>query len=71
MEGIARSFGQKIQRNAELEAAIRGYYAAELIEPNLRMADVPEGVKLIGGRALVPRHRCRECLYFSRRPRNL
>jgi molybdenum cofactor synthesis domain-containing protein len=52
MEGIARSFGQKIQRNAELEAAIRGYYAAELIEPNLRMADVPEGVKLIGGPGL-------------------
>ena len=52
MEGIACAFGQKIQRNAELEAAIRGYYAAELIEPNLRMADVPEGVKLIGGPGL-------------------
>jgi molybdenum cofactor synthesis domain-containing protein len=52
MEGIARGFGQKIQRNPELEAALRGYYAAELVEPNLRMADVPEDARLIGGPGL-------------------
>jgi len=52
MEGIARGFGQKIQRNPELEAALRGYYAAELVEPNLRMADVPDGARLIGGPGL-------------------
>ena len=52
MEGIARGFGQKIQRNPDLEAALRGYYAAELVEPNLRMADVPDGARLIGGPGL-------------------
>jgi len=52
MEGVARGFGQTIKRNAELEAALRGYYAAELVEPNLRMADVPEGTKLIRGPGL-------------------
>jgi molybdenum cofactor synthesis domain-containing protein len=52
MEGIARGFGQKVQRNPELEAALRGYYAAELVEPNLRMADVPDGARLIAGPGL-------------------
>ena len=47
MEGIAAAFGQEIRRNADLEAALRGYYSADLVEPNLRMADVPAGVRLI------------------------
>jgi len=47
MEGIALAFDQKILRNPELEAALRGYYPADLVEPNLRMADVPAGVRLI------------------------
>src|SRR5678816_1230654 len=33
MDGIAAAFGRKIQRSPELEDAIRGYYAAELVEP--------------------------------------
>ena len=52
MEGIARAFGRKLVRNPELEAALRGYYAADLVEGNLRMADVPEGVRLVGGPGL-------------------
>src|SRR6185295_5329508 len=40
MEGIAGAFGREIQRNPELETALRGYYPADLVEPNLRMADV-------------------------------
>jgi molybdenum cofactor synthesis domain-containing protein len=52
MEGIALGFGQKIRRNAELEVALRGYYDADLVEANLRMADVPEGARLIGGPGL-------------------
>ena len=52
MEGVAAAFGRRIQRNPELEAALRGYYAADLVEPNLRMADVPEGVQLIAGPGL-------------------
>jgi molybdenum cofactor synthesis domain-containing protein len=49
MEGVALAFGRRIVRNPELEAALRGYYSPELVEPNLRMADVPEGTRLIGG----------------------
>ena len=49
MEGIALAFGRRIRRDPELEAALRGYYAPELVEPNLRMADVPEGTRLITG----------------------
>jgi FAD synthetase len=52
MDGIARAFDRKIGRNPQLEAALRGYYPAELVEPNLRMADVPEGARLIGGPGL-------------------
>src|SRR5262245_40737147 len=52
MEGIALAFHRRIQRNPALEAALRGYYSPELVEPNLRMADVPEGVQLIGGPGL-------------------
>jgi molybdenum cofactor synthesis domain-containing protein len=47
MHGIARAFGQNVRRNPELEAALRGYYPPELVEPNLLMADVPEESKLI------------------------
>jgi molybdenum cofactor synthesis domain-containing protein len=49
MDGIAVAFNRKIHRNPQLETALRGYYPAELVEPNLRMADVPEGARLIGG----------------------
>jgi molybdenum cofactor synthesis domain-containing protein len=49
MDGIAQAFERKVRRNLELEAALRGYYPADLVEPNLRMADVPEGARLVGG----------------------
>jgi molybdenum cofactor synthesis domain-containing protein len=52
MDGIALAFGRKIHRDPQLEAALRGYYPAHLVEPNLRMADVPEGARLIGGPGL-------------------
>jgi len=47
MHGIAMAFGRNIRRNPELEAALRGYYPADLVEPNLLMADVPEDSRLI------------------------
>ena len=52
MEGIAGAFGKNIRRHSQLEAALRGYYPAALVEPNLRMADVPEGARLIDGPGL-------------------
>src|SRR6476646_240469 len=52
MEGIAAAFGQSIQRNSELESSIRRFYSPELIDGNLRMADVPDGARLVGGKGL-------------------
>jgi len=52
MAGIALALGRGIRRNTEFESAIRGYYAASLIEPNLRMADIPEGASLIYAQGL-------------------
>jgi molybdenum cofactor synthesis domain-containing protein len=52
MEGIALAFGRKIRRDPRLETALRGYYSPDLVEPNLRMADVPEGTRLIGSPGL-------------------
>jgi molybdenum cofactor synthesis domain-containing protein len=52
MEGIAQAFGRSIQRNSELESSIRRFYSPELIDGNLRMADVPDGARLVGGKGL-------------------
>src|SRR5262245_12276455 len=50
MAGIADAFGQRIQRNSEMEGIIRRFYARELIDGNLTMADIPEGARLVGGK---------------------
>jgi len=52
MEGIADAFGRRIHRNLEIEASIRHFYPHELIDGNLRMADVPEGSRLVGGKGM-------------------
>ena len=52
MDSIAAAFGRRIHRNAEIEASIRHFYARELIDGNLRMADVPEGARLVGGKGM-------------------
>ncbi len=49
MEGIAAAFGRPIQRHPELESVLRQHYR-EGIEANLRMADIPEGARLVGGK---------------------
>jgi len=49
MDGIAAAFDQKVKRQPELEQTLRRYYSADVIEANLRMADVPEGARLVGG----------------------
>lgn len=48
MEGIAQAFGRRISRNTQLEETIRQHYPQDVLEPNLRMADVPEGARLVG-----------------------
>jgi molybdenum cofactor synthesis domain-containing protein len=52
MEGIADAFGRRICRDPQLEISIRQFYARELIDGNLRMADVPEGARLVGGKGM-------------------
>jgi FAD synthetase len=51
MAGVARAFGTRVIRHAELEALLRGYYGPRLQERNLRMADVPEGAHFVHGDA--------------------
>src|SRR6185436_13112521 len=50
MDGIALAFNQKVRRHPELESILRRYYSDDLLEANLRMADVPEGARLVGGK---------------------
>jgi len=52
MDSVANAFGRRILRNAQLESSIRHFYAPEFIDGNLRMADVPEGARLVGGKGL-------------------
>src|SRR5437773_12102209 len=52
MDGIAAAFAQRIRRHPELESILRHYYSSDLIDGNLRMADVPEGARLVGGKGM-------------------
>jgi molybdenum cofactor synthesis domain-containing protein len=52
MNGVAAAFGRRILRNADLEASLRHFYSPELIDGNLRMADIPEGSRLVGVQGL-------------------
>lgn len=50
MDGIAMAFGRKTHRHPELESTLRQYYSQNLVVGNLRMADIPGGARLIGGK---------------------
>ncbi len=52
MDGIAAAFALPIRRHPELEAILRQYYAQDLIDGNLRMADIPDGAHFVGGKGL-------------------
>src|SRR6266581_2150466 len=52
MVGIAGAFGRRIYRDPDLEATLRYYYAQDLVDGNLRMADIPEGARLVGGKGM-------------------
>src|SRR5215467_10509828 len=41
MDGVATAFGRRIIRHPDLEASLRHFYSADLVEGNLRMADIP------------------------------
>jgi molybdenum cofactor synthesis domain-containing protein len=53
MAGIAQGFGTRVVREPTLEDRVRAYWGAKLAEPNLRLADVPEGAELVYGKDLV------------------
>jgi molybdenum cofactor synthesis domain-containing protein len=53
MDGIAAAFGRHVYRNADLEASLRHFYSKDLLDGNLRMADVPEGARLVGGKGTM------------------
>src|SRR5437764_8319542 len=52
MDGIAAAFGRRTHRHPDLESTLRQYYARDLIDGNLRMADVPDGARLVGGKGM-------------------
>jgi molybdenum cofactor synthesis domain-containing protein len=53
IEGIAKGFGVRIVRQPEMEQRVRAYWGDKLAEPNLRLADVPEGCELVYGKDQV------------------
>lgn len=50
MQAIARAFGTTVVREPELERRVRAYWGDALAEPNLRLADVPAGARLVYGK---------------------
>ncbi|HVK85363.1 MAG TPA: molybdopterin-binding protein [Kofleriaceae bacterium] len=53
MAAIARAFGTTLTRHPELEAKVRAYWGDKLAEPNLRLAEVPVGARLVYGKDSV------------------
>ena len=49
MAGIASGFGTHVVRHPDLEAKVRAYWGERLADPNLRLADLPEGAELVYG----------------------
>ncbi|MCC7539288.1 MAG: competence/damage-inducible protein A [Deltaproteobacteria bacterium] len=47
LAGIARSFGVGLARHPEMEQLLRDFYASRCTEAHLRMADLPEGTRLV------------------------
>jgi molybdopterin-biosynthesis enzyme MoeA-like protein len=47
LPAVARAFGKRLVRAPEVEELIRGYHKERTTEDHLRMADVPEGARLL------------------------
>jgi molybdenum cofactor synthesis domain-containing protein len=47
LQGVGRAFDLPIERNAEMERILREFYGSALVEPLLRMADLPRGMELL------------------------
>jgi molybdenum cofactor synthesis domain-containing protein len=46
---VAHAFGRQCVRHPVLEKALRGHYGAGITAAQLRMAEVPDGSRLVGG----------------------
>ena len=53
IEGIAAGFGVGVLRHPRLEGLIRHFYKDKLKEPDLKMAEVPEGAELLSMEGLA------------------
>jgi molybdenum cofactor synthesis domain-containing protein len=53
VEGIAAAFGVRVLRHSRLERLIRDFYKDRLHEPDLKMAEVPEGAELLSMEGLA------------------
>lgn len=53
IEAIAAAFDRRVVRHPVLEKALRRYYGAEITPAQLKMAEIPEGCRLIGGEDLT------------------
>jgi molybdopterin-biosynthesis enzyme MoeA-like protein len=49
LQAIAQAFGRRLVRASEIEQLIREYHGANVTPDHLRMADVPEGSRLLSG----------------------
>lgn len=49
IEGVARALGVPVVRHPELVAILETYYRGKVTDAHLRMAEVPEGARLLGG----------------------
>jgi molybdenum cofactor synthesis domain-containing protein len=47
IKAVAATFGSKVVRSPQYESLLRSHYGERLTEMHLRMADVPEGARLI------------------------
>jgi molybdenum cofactor synthesis domain-containing protein len=52
IDGIARGFGLKVVRHPDIERRMRQQFGGDVNEARLRMANVPEGAKLLATEAL-------------------
>jgi molybdopterin-biosynthesis enzyme MoeA-like protein len=50
LPAVAKAFNRKLVRAIEIETLIRDHHGARTTEDHLRMADVPEGARLIANR---------------------
>lgn len=52
MQAIAQAFGRQLVRSKQIEELIRSYYQTRLTDSHLRMANIPEGARLVSNQEM-------------------